>query len=83
MDRGAWWASVPGGRRESDMTEQLTFFKSVLTVAGGAWEPLLLCWLRAAWRGCPLWMAVEVPMVTGGPKPRTWLPVEKLFKSTD
>lgn len=25
-------------------------------------------------------MAVEVPMVTSGPKPRTGLPVEKLFK---
>ena len=21
MDRGAWWATVPGGHRESDMTE--------------------------------------------------------------
>ena len=24
MDRGAWWAAVCGGRKESDTTEQLT-----------------------------------------------------------
>ena len=24
MDRGAWWAIVHGGHKESDMTEQLT-----------------------------------------------------------
>ena len=24
MDRGAWWATVPGVAKESDMTEQLT-----------------------------------------------------------
>ena len=24
MDRGAWWATVHGGHRESDATEQLT-----------------------------------------------------------
>ena len=25
MDRGVWWATVHGGQKESDMTEQLTF----------------------------------------------------------
>ena len=25
MDRGAWWATVQGGRKQSDMTEQLHF----------------------------------------------------------
>ena len=25
MDRGAWWATVQGGRKESDMTERLHF----------------------------------------------------------
>ena len=24
MDRGAWWATVHGGHKESDTTEQLT-----------------------------------------------------------
>ena len=24
MDRAAWWATVPGGRKESDTTERLT-----------------------------------------------------------
>jgi len=24
MDRGAWWATGHGGRKESDMTEELT-----------------------------------------------------------
>ena len=24
-DRGAWWATVPGGHKESDTTEQLHF----------------------------------------------------------
>ena len=24
MDRGAWWATVPWGHKESDMTEQLS-----------------------------------------------------------
>ena len=24
MDRGAWWVTVPGGHKESDMTERLT-----------------------------------------------------------
>ena len=24
MDRGAWWATVHGGRKESDATERLT-----------------------------------------------------------
>ena len=24
MDRGAWWATVRGGAKESDMTEQLS-----------------------------------------------------------
>ena len=25
MDRGTWWATVQGGRKQSDMTEQLHF----------------------------------------------------------
>ena len=25
MDRGAWWATVQGGHKESDMTERLHF----------------------------------------------------------
>ena len=24
MDRGAWWATIPWGHKESDMTERLT-----------------------------------------------------------
>ena len=33
MDRGAWWATVQGGHKESDMTERLsTAYGAVFTV---------------------------------------------------
>ena len=32
MDRGAWWAIVPGGHKESDTTEQLTHFRILVIV---------------------------------------------------
>ena len=32
MDRGAWWATVPGVTKEADMTEQLTLFIFSLVV---------------------------------------------------
>ena len=31
MDRGAWWATVHGGHKESDMTEQLSTAQHRLT----------------------------------------------------
>ena len=30
MDRGAWWATVHGGHKESDTTERLTTKKTIL-----------------------------------------------------
>ena len=30
MNRGAWWAAVHGGHKESDGTEQLTLFSELL-----------------------------------------------------
>ena len=52
MDRGAWWATVHGGRKESDTTEQLHFhfhfvykFHSVSFIC--MWlssSPNLICW---------------------------------------
>ena len=32
MDRGAWWAIVHGGHKESDTTEQLTHFRILVIV---------------------------------------------------
>ena len=32
MDRGAWWATVPGVTKEANMTEQLTLFIFSLVV---------------------------------------------------
>ena len=43
MDRGAWWATVHGGHKESDMTEQLSTAQEYSLVGGGTYlEPGLL-----------------------------------------
>ena len=31
MDRGGWWATVHGGHKELDMTEQLSMYTCILT----------------------------------------------------
>ena len=64
MDRGAWWASVPWGRKESDTTEQACIFKLrfsawVFQLELDDWTPfnsaseslILLVW-EGAWQGC-------------------------------
>ena len=40
MDRGAWWATVHGGGKEPDMTDQLTL--SLFISASGAFIPRAL-----------------------------------------
>ena len=64
MDRGAWWASVPWGRKESDMTERACIFKLrfsawVFQLELDDWTPfssaseslILLVW-EGAWQWC-------------------------------
>ena len=34
MDRGAWWVTVQGGRKETDRTERLSNTLSIFSVAG-------------------------------------------------
>ena len=40
MDRGAWWACSPWGRKESDMTERLHFHFSLSCIGEGNGNPL-------------------------------------------
>ena len=59
MDRGAWWAVVQRGRKESDMTERLHFYVSLLCTGEGDGTPLQYSCLenpmdRGAW-----WAAVH------------------------
>ena len=44
LDRGAWWVTVHGGRKESDMTEQLTHTHTHTVSHGqaGSLEPVFL-----------------------------------------
>ena len=37
MDRGSWWATVHGGHKESDMTEQLSTHTQ-RQLMGSGWE---------------------------------------------
>ena len=43
MDGGAWWASNPWGRWESDMSEQLQFHFSLSWIGEGNGNPVLKC----------------------------------------
>ena len=38
MDRGAWWATVHGGLKELDMTEQLILSLSISLSASPKWD---------------------------------------------
>ena len=33
MNKGAWWAPVHGGHKESDMTEQLTSVSTLMEIS--------------------------------------------------
>ena len=68
MNRGAWWAAVHGGHKESDGTEQLTLFsellKSYVSVSRIIFLPLTcpsgqLAWAAGGGEARPPWGAAK------------------------
>ena len=59
MDGGAWWATVHGGLKESDMTERLHFHFSLSCVEEGGGHPLQCSCLENPRDGGAWWAAVS------------------------
>ena len=65
MDRGAWWATVPGIAKELDMTEQLTLSTFNDMEKEMATHSTVLAWRipgTGSLMGCHLWDRTESDM---------------------